>query len=99
MKAFLEMDDETFFRLLNTFSWLDNYNSPHLQVSEFVKKPTKHEFLEALAVIHVEAARLLKDSVKYPKGILRKHLQKKSKKRLECVEYYTKLVEENFFIK
>lgn len=95
--AFYDMEDEMFFRLLNTFSWLVKHNSPSMKIDSPLSKPTNADILEALDMMKNEGLDLSLHYKDYPKGALRDGLRKKANNLLKCVEYYKELVQRNYF--
>jgi hypothetical protein len=97
-KAFFDsMENETFFRLLNTYRWLTKYSLSHIQIDAPMTKPTNPDILEVMGVMKSDGESLMIHAKKHPKGELRKSLINMAKKKIECGNYYMQLVEEDFF--
>lgn len=95
---FDSMEIDTFNRLLNTYAWLDKFNSPLMRMGEREPtKPTTEEILEAVQLIGEEGKGLRLHARRYPAGDMKKGLQKKATKEIKCGAYYTELAESGFF--
>lgn len=92
-------DEEKFHIMLNTFAWLQEYNSrPYFQSRvENITKPTNEEILEAINYVEVHGQDLLKVAVRYSDTQTRNGLKKMAKDMIEGSKYYKELVEKNFF--
>lgn len=95
---FDSMELETFNRLLNTYAWLDKFNSPLMRMGEREPtKPTTKEIIEAVQFIGASGKDLRLHARLYPAGDIKKGLQKKATKEIKCGAYYTELAESGFF--
>jgi hypothetical protein len=95
---FDSMEMDTFNRLLNTYAWLDKYNSPLMRMGEREPtKPTTEEIVEAVQLIGSSGKDLRLHARLYPAGNIKKGLQKKATKEIKCGAYYTELAESGFF--
>jgi len=97
-QPFYDMDITTFNRLLNTFSWMYEYNSPFACLDNIPTKPTDVEMKEAIAIIKTSGEELLIYAKEHKKGDSRTRFIKMAKKQIECSDYYNKLIADGFFI-
>lgn len=94
---FYDMEEDTFRRLLNTYTWLAMFNSPYLRVETPVHKPTNEDIVEAMELLREKGDDLMVYAKKHSKGDLRTDLMKMAKKEIDCAAYYIGLAQEDFY--
>lgn len=92
-----DIDEKEIHRILNTFSWLFKHNASYIILDELIIKPTNSEILEAMLIMKKRGNSLLIYAKEHSKGEVRTNLIKMAKQRIDCAEYYTQLVNEDFF--